>query len=235
MKLMRRVGAFFILITFFLSLLFPSSLFAASTISVTDIKNANGTSDVTGGSLVIIDGSGFGAFGNDCQVTFEFNTVSMNVYRIQTWSDTQITVRAPYYTLGTQETEQVLAVTITTDDGRTYTYTQKKLTYVHDPFITNVYPYSLITVSGFDQNGRPIIQSTVKRVAVEGAYLKKVSKIRVSAAVSGNSILYSNLDEDKKEPGYAGGISWDSEGAIYVAWNSLMENNDLIFTAEITS
>lgn len=232
---MRRVGAFFILITFFLSLLFPSSLFAASTISVTDIKNANGTSDVTGGSLVIIDGSGFGAFGNDCQVTFEFNTVSMNVYRIQTWSDTQITVRAPYYTLGTQETEQVLAVTITTDDGRTYTYTQKKLTYVHDPFITNVYPYNLITVSGFDQNGRPIIQSTVKRVAVEGAYLKKVSKIRVSAAVSGNSILYSNLDEDKKEPGYAGGISWDSEGAIYVAWNSLMENNDLIFTAESTA
>ena len=233
---MKRIGAVGLLIVLAVTLLLPGVGWAAgSVISISDIKNANGTRDVTGGSLVIIDGSGFGTFGANCQVTFEFNTVSMNVYRIQTWSNTQITVRAPYYDLGTRETEQVLAVTIFADDGRTYTYTSKKLTYVHDPVISNVYPYNLHTVSGFDQDGRPVIQSTTKRVAVEGNYLKKVVRITVRAAQSGNSVLYSNLSDDKDEPGYAGPINWDREGAIYISWNPLMENNDLEFTAESTA
>ncbi len=233
---MRRLAAVGLLIVLAVTVLFPGAIWAAgSAITVSDIRNANGTRDVTGGSLVIIEGSGFGSFGANCQVTFEFNTVSMNVYRIQTWSDTQITVRAPYYSLGTKETEQVLAVTLFTDDGRTYTYTAKKLTYVHDPVISNVYPYNLHSVSGYDQNGRPVVQSTTKRVAVEGSYLKKVAKITVRAKDSGNSVLYSNLSEDKEEPGYAGGISWDSEGAIYISWNPIMENNDLEFIAESTA
>ena len=212
---------------------------AADEIKITDIKNAYGFRDVTRGTTVIIEGTGFGDTGH---VIFRVGEQSLSVKAedILAWSPNEVIVAAPNLPTGLTPPQEVEAVIVKTAD-RSASYTAKQLRYINNPEIDNVYPIKKSRISGFKSDGSPIVESDSKQVAFEGKNLEKAMRITVSTA-GGNSVLYSILERDKEEPNYAGVIEWDKDkdgvyiGGPYIRWNNkIMDGNDLTIKVENTA
>ncbi|MGI6488358.1 MAG: IPT/TIG domain-containing protein [Syntrophothermaceae bacterium] len=68
---------------------------AADEIKITDIKNAYGFRDVTGGTTVIIEGTGFGQEHGEVSFLIGGERPPKSRPRFRGWSDRQVTVAAP--------------------------------------------------------------------------------------------------------------------------------------------